>query len=102
KFIRLENSNENSLLKYLGNYCKNFEYQAIYSYLFGLDNSKSQNVDIISLNQSIDKDIEAIFRKNGVASLNEFKAKISLMKDEVDKFKKAYSEVTIIDSYKDK
>ena len=34
--------------------------------------------------------------------MNEFKAKISLMKDEVDKFKKAYSEVTIIDSYKDK
>ncbi|MGG7175518.1 DUF2326 domain-containing protein [Clostridium neonatale] len=102
KFIRLENSNENSLLKYLGTYCKNYEYQAIYSYLYGIDSSKSKNVDILSLNEAIDKDIEAIFRKNGVGSLSEFEAKINLMKEEVNKFKQAYSEVTVIEEYKDK
>ncbi|NFO57257.1 DUF2326 domain-containing protein [Clostridium botulinum] len=102
KFIRLENSNENSLLKYLGTYCKNYQYQAIYSYLYGTDASKSKNVDIISLNEAIDKDIEAIFRKNGVSSLSEFEEKINLMKEEVNKFKKAYSEVTVIDEYKEK
>ncbi|MEJ8553538.1 hypothetical protein [Tepidibacter sp. Z1-5] len=102
KFIRLENSNESALLKYLGTFCKNYEYQAIYEYLYGIDTSKSENVDILSLNEDIDKDIEAIFRKNGVSSLSEFKAKISLMKEEVEKFKKAYSEVTIIEEYEDK
>jgi uncharacterized protein YydD (DUF2326 family) len=102
KFIRLENSNESSLLKYLGTYCKNYEYQAIYSYLYGIDSSKSKNVDIISLNENIDKDIEAIFRKNGVSSLSEFEAKIELMNEEVEKFKKAYSEVTVIEEYEDK
>ena len=102
KFIRLENSNESSLLKYLGNYCKNYEYQAIYSYLYGIDASKSKNVDIISLNESIDKDIEAIFRKNGVSSLSEFRAKIDLMNEEVEKFKNAYSETTVIEEYEDK
>ncbi|AQS11380.1 hypothetical protein CLOBY_35360 [Clostridium saccharobutylicum] len=102
KFIRLENSNESSLLKYLGTYCKNYQYQAIYSYLYGIDTSKSKNVDILSLNEAIDKDIEAIFRKNGVGSLSEFEAKINLMKEEVNKFKKAYSEVTVIEEYKDK
>lgn len=102
KFIRLENSNESSLLKYLGNYCKNYEYQAIYSYLYGIDASKSKNVDIISLNESIDKDIEAIFRKNGVSSLSEFQAKIDLMNEEVEKFKNAYSETTVIEEYEDK
>ena len=75
----------NSLLKYLGTYCKNYEYQAIYAYLYGIDTSKSKNVDIISLNQAIDKDIEVIFRKNGVGSLSEFEAKINLMKEEVNK-----------------
>lgn len=102
KFIRLENSNENSLLKYLGTYCKNYQYQAIYSYLYGIDSSKSKNVDIISLNDSIDKDIEAIFRKNGVASLSEFQAKIGLMYEEVEKFKNAYAEATVIEEYEDK
>ncbi len=102
KFIRLENANESSLLKYLGTYCKNYEYQAIYSYLYGIDSSKSKNVDILSLNEGIDKDIEAIFRKNGVSSLSEFEAKINLMREEVDKFKKAYSEVTVVEEYKDK
>lgn len=102
KFIRLENSNESSLLKYLGTYCKNYEYQAIYSYLYGIDSSKSKNVDIISLNESIDKDIEAIFRKNGVASLSEFQAKIDLMYEEVEKFKNAYAEATVIEEYEDK
>lgn len=102
KFIRLENANESSLLKYLGTYCKNYEYQAIYSYLYGIDSSKSKNVDILSLNEGIDKDVEAIFRKNGVSSLSEFEAKINLMREEVDKFKKAYSEVTVIEEYKDK
>lgn len=102
KFIRLENSNENSLLKYLGTYTKNYEYQAIYSYLFGIDTSKSENISILSLNESIEKDIEAIFRKNGVSSLKEFETKINLMKEEVEKFKKAYSEVTVIDDYNEK
>ncbi len=102
KFVRLENSNESALLKYLGTYCKNYEYQAIYSYLYGVDSSKSKNVDIISLNESIDKDIEAIFRKNGVSSLSEFEAKIDLMNEEVEKFKNAYSEVTVIEEYEDK
>jgi hypothetical protein len=102
KFIRLENANESSLLKYLGTFCKNYEYQAIYSYLYGIDSSKSKNVDILSLNEGIDKDIEAIFRKNGVSSLSEFEAKINLMKEEVNKFKKAYSEVTVIEEYNDK
>ncbi|WP_297427920.1 DUF2326 domain-containing protein [Clostridium sp.] len=102
KFIRLENANESSLLKYLGDYCKNYEYQAIYGYLYGINTSKSKNVDIITLNQNIEKDIEAIFRKNGVSSLEEFDTKIKLMKEEVEKFKKAYSEVTVIEEYKDK
>jgi len=102
KFVRRENSNESALLKYLGTYCKNYEYQAIYSYLYGVDSSKSKNVDIISLNESIDKDIEAIFRKNGVSSLSEFEAKIDLMNEEVEKFKNAYSEVTVIEEYEDK
>ncbi len=102
KFIRLENSNESSLLKYLGTFTKNYEYQAIYHYLYGLNTSKSKNISIIALNEHIDKDIEAIFRKNGISSLEEFKAQINLMKEELDKFKKAYAEVTIIDDYQSK
>lgn len=102
KFIRLENSNESSLLKYLGTYTKNYEYQAIYHYLYGLDISKSQNVSIITLNESIDKDIEAIFRKNGISSLDEFNIQIELMKEELDKFKKAYAEVSVIEDYQEK
>lgn len=102
KFIRLENANEAALLKFLGNYTNNYEYQAIYEYLFGIDESKSENIDIISLNESIDKDIEAIYRKNGVASLREFETKIGLMKEEVEKFRKSYSEVTVIEEYETK
>lgn len=102
KFIRLDNSNESSLLKYLGTYTKNYEYQAIYHYLYGLDISKSQNVNILSLNERIDKDIEAIFRKNGISSLDEFGIQIELMREELDKFKKAYAEVSVIEDYQEK
>ncbi|MBB2184493.1 DUF2326 domain-containing protein [Lachnospiraceae bacterium MD1] len=102
KFIRLENANEAALLKFLGTYTNNYEYQAIYEYLFGIDESKSENIDIISLNESIDKDIEAIYRKNGVASVREFETKIGLMKEEVEKFRKSYSEVTVIEDYETK
>ena len=102
KFIRLESMNEDSLLKYLGSFCKTYQYQAIYDYLFGVDTSKSENVDLISLNQSIDKDIDAIYRKNGVSSIKEFETKIALMKEEVDKFKKSYSEATVIEEYQEK
>lgn len=102
KFVRLDNANESSLLKYLGTYTKDYQYQAIYNYLYGLDISKSQNVDIIALNQRIDKDIEAIYRKNGISSLSEFEIQIQLMKEELQKFKKAYAEVTVVDKYEEK
>lgn len=101
KFIRLESSNEDSLLRYLGSFCKNYEYQAIYSYLYGIDSSKSENVDIISLNKSIDKDIDAIFRKNGVSSLSEFEAKIDLMSEVVKKLKDDCPKTSIIDDYEE-
>lgn len=99
KFVRLENSNESSLLKYLGTYIKQYEYQAIYEYLYGIDTSKSENIDIISLNESIDKDIEVIYRKNGVSSLEEFKTKIQLMKEETERLKNEYHRVSVIDNY---
>ncbi len=102
KFVRLDNSNESSLLKYLGTYTKNYEYQAIYHYLYGLDISKSQNVNILTLNERIDKDIEAIFRKNGISSLDEFSIQIELMREELEKFKKAYAEVSVIEDYQEK
>lgn len=102
KFIRLENANESSLLKYLGTFCKDYEYQAIYEYLYGIDTSKSENVDILTSNENIDKDVEAIFRKNSVSSMKEFEIKIGLMKEEVEKFKQSYSEITVIAGYKNK
>ena len=99
KFVRLENSNEDALLKFLGSFPGNFIYQAVYEYLFGIDFSKSENVDIISNIENINKDIQAIYRKNSVSSLEEFETKIRLMKDEVEKFKKSYSEFTVIEDY---
>lgn len=102
KFIRLENANESSLLKYLGTFCKDYEYQAIYEYLYGIDTSKSENVDILTSNENIDKDVEAIFRKNSVSSMKEFETKIGLMKEEVEKFKQSYSEITVIAGYENK
>jgi uncharacterized protein YydD (DUF2326 family) len=102
KFIRLENANENALLKFLGTYCKNYEYQAIYEYLFGIDTAKSENVNIININENIDKDIEAIYRKNSVSTLKELEAKIALIKDEVNKLKQSFNETTVINEYKDR
>jgi hypothetical protein len=99
KFIRLDNANEAALLKFLGTYPKNYKYQAVYNYLFGIDNTKSENVNILEENEKIDKDIEAIYRKNSISSLTEFETKINLMTEEIDKFKKAYAEVTVVDDY---
>lgn len=102
KFIRLDNANENSLLKYLGFYTKQFEYQAIYEYLYGIDTSKSENIDIISLNTNIDKDIGAIYRKNGVNSKEEFETKIKLLEFETQRLKVEYQKVSIVEEYEDK
>lgn len=102
KFIRLDNSNESSLLRFLGTYSKNYVYQAVYAYLFGIGRIKSENVNIIADNEKIDKDIETIYRKNAVSSLTEFETKINLMQEAVAKFKKDYSEITIVDDYEKK
>lgn len=102
KFIRLEELNENSLLKYLGNYKKTYQYQAIYEYLYGIDTSKSENIDIVSLNDAIYKDIDVIYRKNGVSSINEFEAKIRLLERETERLKSEYQKVSIIDDFENK
>ena len=99
KFIRLDNANESALLKFLGTFPKNYIYQAVYDYLFGIDRTKSENVNILADNEKIDKDIDTIYRKNAVSSLAEFETKISLMTEEVEKFKREYSEVTVVDDY---
>ncbi len=101
KFIRLENANENALLKFLGTYCKNYVYQAIYEYLFGIDTAKSKNVNIININENIDKDIEAIYRKNSVSTLKELEAKIALIRGEVNKLKQTFNETTVVNEYKE-
>ncbi len=102
KFIRLDFSNEDALLKFLGNFQKNYKYQAIYDFLFGIGTSKSKNITILEQNEIIEKDIEAIFRKNSISSLEEFSTKIELEESEVKKFKQEYSEVSVIDDYNKK
>ncbi|MGD1818015.1 MAG: hypothetical protein ACPKNR_13360 [Pleomorphochaeta sp.] len=102
KFIRLDFSNEDALLKFLGNFQKNYKYQAIYDFLFGIGTSKSKNITILEQNEIIGKDIEAIFRKNSISSLEEFSTKIELEESEVKKFKQEYSEVSVIDDYNKK
>lgn len=102
KFIRLDFSNEDSLLKFLGSFQKNYKYQAIYDFLFGIGTSKSKNITILEQNEIIEKDIEAIFRKNSISSLEEFSTKIELEESEVKKFKQEYSEVSVIDDYNKK
>lgn len=101
KFIRLDINNEDALFKFLGNFAKNPEYQAIYTYLFGIADNKYINVGIDQNNEKIDKDIEAICRKNAVSTVDEFTAKIELLEEELNKFEQEYKGVSVIDDYKD-
>lgn len=102
KFIRLENSNEASLLKFLGNFTKNFEYQAIYEFIFGIDTSKSQNVLIHTTNENLEKAIEVICRKNGVTTLREFETKIDLLREEVESYKESINETSLLEDYEER
>lgn len=101
KFVRLDTNNEDALFKFLGNFSKNPEYQAIYTYLFGIADNKYINVGIDQANEKIDKDIETICRKNAVSTVDEFRVKIELLEEEVNKFEKEYKGVTVIDDYKE-
>lgn len=100
KFVRLDIGNEEALFKFLGHFTKNPEYQAIYTYLFGIAKNKYVNVNIDQINEKIDNDIKAIYRKNAVSSIEEFKVKIELLQEELDKFESDYKEVTVVDDYK--
>jgi hypothetical protein len=102
KFIRLDTSNEEALFKFLGFYATNPEYQAIYTYLFGIADNMYVNVNIDQINEKIDKDIEAICRKNAVSSIEEFKAKIELLDEELNKIEKDYKGVSVIEDYKER
>ncbi|BCJ97054.1 DUF2326 domain-containing protein [Anaerocolumna chitinilytica] len=102
KFIRLDTGNEEALFKFLGSYTTNPEYQAIYTYLFGIADNKFVNVNLDQINEKIDKDIEAICRKNAVSSIEEFKAKVELLKEELVRFEEDYKDVSVIDDYKEK
>jgi hypothetical protein len=83
KFIRLDNSNEDALFKYLPGFPRNYLYQAIYDYLFGIISNKSNSVKASDRKIAIQKDIEAIFRKNGVKNMDELQAKVSLLSDKI-------------------
>ena len=102
KFVRLDTGNEEALFKFLGHFTKNPEYQAIYTYLFGIAENKYVNVNLDQLNDKIDKDIEAIYRKNAVSSNEEFNAKIELLEEELNKFEKDYKDVSVIEEYNDR
>lgn len=102
KFVRLDTGNEEALFKFLGHFVTNPEYQAIYTYLFGIADNKFINVNIDQDNEKIDKDIETIYRKNAVASSEEFKAKIELLQEELSKFEKDYKGVSVVEDYKDR
>lgn len=99
KFVRLDTNNEEALFKFIGYNTKNPAYQAIYNYLFGISEDRFINVSIDDQNEKIDKDIEAILRKNAVTSLDEFSIKIELLKEELNKFEIDYKKLSIVDDY---
>lgn len=82
KFIRLDTSGDR-LLKFLGNHTKNYQYNAIYHYLFGIENNGANNIAVKNDNDKIEKDIKVILNKNQVKSIEDLSLKKELVKEEV-------------------
>lgn len=92
KYIRLDATNEENLLKFNGSYTKNFEYYEIYQFLFGIsreDNSFITNQERIRKN---DSDISVVLRKNDAKEIEELNTKINLLSEKVEQQKNLVSE----------
>lgn len=102
KFIRLQETAENNILRFLSN-TTDSEYRSIYSFLFKVMND--EDINSLSLMEKkikdIKKEINTLKKLNKISSLEALKQKYDLVNDEIKKLKEERNKITYIEVYKD-
>ena len=102
KFIRLQETAENNILRFLSNTADS-EYRSIYSFLFKVMND--EDINSLSLMEKkikdIKKEINTLKKLNKISSLEALKQKYDLVNDEIKKLKEERNKITYIEVYKD-
>lgn len=100
KFIRLNSYNEEALLKYIGPFPKNFEYNAIYKYLFKVSSIEALNIELKNNNIKIQREIDVLLSKNKVVTIALLKRRLELVKMELEDYDVIFKNFSTLDEYK--
>lgn len=103
KFIRLQETSESNILKFLFTTVTNSQYRSIYSFLFKI--MKDTAINSISIKekeiQKIDKESKTITKVNKISSFEALKQKLNIVNDDIEKLEKERESISYIISYKD-
>ncbi|EEA85995.1 DUF2326 domain-containing protein [Peptacetobacter hiranonis] len=101
KFIRLDDINENNLLKYIPS-TSNLTYHLVYSFLLKLNTENYDSYDALETNKSLQKEINVILKKNAVSSPEELETKVMLLNSSLEDLKETYKNLSVFDDFENK
>ena len=102
KFIRIDNYTNDNIIKYLGNYSKNHQYDAIYQYLFKILDEKLINEKNELSNNRVEfaNRIKLLENDNNISSIDILKQKQKVIVNELEKLEEERLKLNYIETYK--
>ena len=102
KFVRIDSSNTDNIIKFLGNFTKKHQYDTIYQFLFNiLDDKLINEKNLLNNNKNdCDKKIKLLESDKNIASLDALKQKDAIISDELNKLFEERKKLDYIKTYK--
>ena len=102
KFVRIDSSNTDNIIKFLGNFTKKHQYDTIYQFLFNiLDDKLINEKNLLNNNKNdCDKKIKLLESDKNIASLHALKQKDAIISDELNKLFEERKKLDYIKTYK--
>lgn len=102
KFVRIENFNTDNIIKFLGNFTKHHQYDAVYQFLFNiLDDKLINEKNLLNhYKNECDKKIRLLENDKNIASLDVLKQKDNIVSDELERLFDERKKLDYIKTYK--
>lgn len=102
KFIRIDSSNTDNIIKFLGNFSKNHQYDTIYQFLFNIldDTLIDEKNSLNNFKNDCDKKIKILENDRNIASLDVLKQKYEIISAELKRLFDERKKLDYINTYK--
>ncbi|MBQ3408506.1 MAG: DUF2326 domain-containing protein [Clostridia bacterium] len=103
KFIRIDNNTNDNIIKFLGNFSKNHQYDAVYQYLFKILDEKliNEKNELSNNRNTYINRIKLLENDNRIDSLDILKQKQKIIINELDTLSKERQKLNYVETYKD-